>query len=554
VDQTATITATFLGLSASQTVVVRPGSLEVSPTSRTIAKGTAQQMFATAIFGQDGVTDSTGTNLAADFGSAVAWSSDNTAVATVDDNGVARGVGAGTANITAKTGVTCPVAADLTTPVIVQDTALSDFDFVPTSQFSLADIGLATSSFVRLIGNFANGLVQDLTGQAELTSDDATVVSELSNLVTGKGAASATDSTNLTASFDQDGSGSGAAVTEQQPVTVDDVKRLSAGGLNISPAGPLSMLQGTTRDLDVLGSFDDGSTQSLYRNVFWSTSDSTIAAANVAGIVTASASKTGTATLTATRTDPLSSTEFAPTVSISVVDTLAVVSLDVTCQDPIYLAEPVGDCRAVVTFNDSSTQDVSLAAVWGSSSPAIAEVSNARLIGARRNEVGDNTPLPGRVYALAEGSTTIRASLFDGSGNRLATDTDSVTVSSAMPPPPDSDADGVTDASDNCPLAANAGQENNDGDAEGDVCDADDDNDGDLDGADNCPLAANADQLNTDGDASGDACDTDDDNDGVLDGTDQCPLVAQGSNPSNSRTGCPCNNPNPLPIPPACLE
>jgi len=44
--------------------------------------------------------------------------------------------------------------------------------------------------------------------------------------------------------------------------------------------------------------------------------------------------------------------------------------------------------------------------------------------------------------------------------------------SCANPPPPDSDGDGIEDLADNCPLAANPGQENTDGDAEGgDACD-----------------------------------------------------------------------------------
>ena len=42
----------------------------------------------------------------------------------------------------------------------------------------------------------------------------------------------------------------------------------------------------------------------------------------------------------------------------------------------------------------------------------------------------------------------------------------------------DQDLDGVPDASDNCPLAANPYQTNTDGDAQGDACDTDDDNDG----------------------------------------------------------------------------
>jgi hypothetical protein len=46
----------------------------------------------------------------------------------------------------------------------------------------------------------------------------------------------------------------------------------------------------------------------------------------------------------------------------------------------------------------------------------------------------------------------------------------------------DSDGDGVADGADNCVLRANPGQQNGDGDALGDVCDADKDNDGIPDG------------------------------------------------------------------------
>ena len=61
-------------------------------------------------------------------------------------------------------------------------------------------------------------------------------------------------------------------------------------------------------------------------------------------------------------------------------------------------------------------------------------------------------------------------------------------------PPNDVDADGVENAMDNCPAAANMDQHDEDADARGDVCD-------------NCPHVANAMQPNSDGDAVGDACD-----------------------------------------------
>jgi len=90
----------------------------------------------------------------------------------------------------------------------------------------------------------------------------------------------------------------------------------------------------------------------------------------------------------------------------------------------------------------------------------------------------------------------------------------------------DTDGDGVVDAGDNCPDIANADQQDLDGDALGDACDADDDGDGFDDTVDLCPGIADPDQIDSDGDGDGDACDDDDDMDLVNDAIDNCPLVS----------------------------
>jgi hypothetical protein len=89
----------------------------------------------------------------------------------------------------------------------------------------------------------------------------------------------------------------------------------------------------------------------------------------------------------------------------------------------------------------------------------------------------------------------------------------------------DTDTDGVPDAVDNCPAAANPDQLNLDGDLEGDVCDVDRDGDTISNVADNCPAFPNVFQEDLDDDGTGDACDDDRDGDSVVDTVDVCPLV-----------------------------
>ena len=95
----------------------------------------------------------------------------------------------------------------------------------------------------------------------------------------------------------------------------------------------------------------------------------------------------------------------------------------------------------------------------------------------------------------------------------------------SCPPADDSDNDGISDASDNCPADANPDQEDFDEDGVGDACD-------------NCPRDPNALDVDTDGDGiydaqsdtdadgKGDICDADNDNDGCTDDIDPNPFTA----------------------------
>jgi PKD repeat protein len=126
------------------------------------------------------------------------------------------------------------------------------------------------------------------------------------------------------------------------------------------------------------------------------------------------------------------------------------------------------------------------------------------------------------------------------------------------PPPPsgrpptvrDSDADGISDAADNCPATPNREQADWNHNGMGDACDtprpqeppakatnpatqhpSDIDADGVPDVADNCPGRSNLDQADLDSDSVGDACDADLDGDGVMEVgpvgafLDNCPAI-----------------------------
>jgi hypothetical protein len=95
----------------------------------------------------------------------------------------------------------------------------------------------------------------------------------------------------------------------------------------------------------------------------------------------------------------------------------------------------------------------------------------------------------------------------------------------------DADADALVDRWDNCPLVANVGWRDTDGDGLGDACDDDDDGDGTIDVDDVCPEVNDPAQLDADGDGLGDACDpcpvdpqNDGDGDGVCGDVDDCPF------------------------------
>ena len=79
------------------------------------------------------------------------------------------------------------------------------------------------------------------------------------------------------------------------------------------------------------------------------------------------------------------------------------------------------------------------------------------------------------------------------------------------------DNDFALNESDNCPMQANANQQDNDADRLGDVCDTDDDNDGILDKVENAACTPASTTCDTDGDGIPNSFDLDSDGDACPD-------------------------------------
>lgn len=240
-------------------------SLELTPGTAMVVTGTTQQFVGVADLG-DGTT--------AILPAGATWTSSNTSVATVDQNGLASAVAAGTSSISLSSG-DVSISATLT----VTDSILESISLTPSESTIAAG---TTQAFVAT-GTFSDATTRDVSSTVTWSSsEEATATVNSAGLATSTAAGSAT----ITATSGEVSASANLAVTT---ATLAGITVLS-DSTDLNTFAPVQFT--------ATGVFSDFSIQDLTATVTWSSSDDSVALIGTTGM--ARGLNLGTATFTAT--------------------------------------------------------------------------------------------------------------------------------------------------------------------------------------------------------------------------------------------------------------
>jgi uncharacterized protein YjdB len=395
---TATISAS-LGQSGSTSLTVSDSTIKalaVGPSNGTIAAGTAQNVLAVGTF-----SDSSGT-FQQDIGSASAWASDNTGVATVAYAGglqeLATGVATGTANISASFSDAHGNLVTASAPLNVSDAQLSGISVAPGT----ASITSGGGRQYVATGAFSDGSQQDLTLIADWSATNAAVAT-VSPF--GYAAAGGPGQTSVSATLNSQTGSSSLLVNPGALTRIDVCVATVADPLSncppldpVAPPPPISFAKLVPYGLVAIGTFADGSRQDLTSSVQWSSGSPTFATVSndpgIPGYVTGVTGQ-GVVTGLAAGTVNVIATAGGVSGTAAVIVTAATPQfMTVTPADGAVTLGLAQSCTATVTFSDLTTQIVTPYVQWTTSNPAVAVVT--------RN---------GIAYSTGTGTANISASL-----------------------------------------------------------------------------------------------------------------------------------------------
>jgi len=368
-----TISASDGSISASTGVTVSLAnvtSLNITPDPAQIAIGTNRQMIATATLNDGSTLDVTITN-------GVTWTSSNTAVATIGPgNGMAVSKSVGPTTISVTFG-----SQSASTSLNVTAATITSISVAPNN----TTIAPGTNQRFTATGTFSDGSTQNITGVSNWASNNSSVATVGNSGGGSKGLATGISqgTANISASFTTPG---GPSATGSAALNVSGAELLE---VDVAPQN-FVVAPATGIQYSATGQFSDGSSQSVTLAANWTSSSTSVAGVSSSGLATGNSP--GTTTITATLGSVSGSSNLLVTSS-------PLVSLKITAPNNGMIAQQTPEqLIATGTFADGTSQNVTGAVKWTSSSSSVATVNNG------------NT-FRGVLTAIAPGSTTVTALL-----------------------------------------------------------------------------------------------------------------------------------------------
>ncbi len=202
-------------------------------------------------------------------------------------------------------------------------------------------------------GTYSDGTTHDLTSSATWSSSNpAAATISGTGMATGVAIGSAT----ITAAL---GAQAGSTNLNVVPSLVS---------IQVNPQNSL-IAAGTTQPFTATGTFSDNSTQDLTLSVNWSSSLPSVATIAAGGLANGVAA--GQTTITATAGSVSGST----VLSVNPPTTAVLTGITVNPVNPSLLVPGTQQFTATGTYSDNSTQDLTNAAAWTSSSPDVASIN-----------------------------------------------------------------------------------------------------------------------------------------------------------------------------------
>jgi hypothetical protein len=352
-------------------------TLELDPSSSTLAQGTTENLTVTAILSDGSREDVTASSHFSVQDQRVAQVTNPTAAQA---GGVITAGQPGTTQITAELDAqgqhfSASAALTVTTPSLASLTITPDAETLPAG----------TSQNFTVIGKFTDGTQQDVTAQAHFTSSDSTVAT-----VSDAGALRAlrAGTTRVTASVGTLSVGTNVTATAAS---------LTSLAISMIPQNG-QVARGTDALFSLVGTFSDGSTHDLTDSATWTSNGGAVSSQGVlhGGLQ-------GDFVVTASIQGQTASKTFSVTDAV-----VASIQIDPGPAGPSVGLGAKRNFRAVGTFSDGTTEDVTALATWSSSAPTIVAASN-----------GAGTL--GQITGLARGGATVTAAFGGKTGTLTLT-------------------------------------------------------------------------------------------------------------------------------------